>query len=77
VPAIAPGGSDGRFFRERGIPAYGFGLFSTSWRHSDVRRLVHSVDERVDVESIGLVVHAIDRIVRRVLGPAGAAPRGR
>jgi acetylornithine deacetylase/succinyl-diaminopimelate desuccinylase-like protein len=77
VPAIAPGGSDGRFFRERGIPAYGFGLFSTRWRHSDVRRLVHSVDERVDVESIGLVVHAIDRIVRRVLGPAGAAPGGR
>ncbi|GAA4170847.1 M20/M25/M40 family metallo-hydrolase [Gryllotalpicola koreensis] len=68
VPVIAPGAADSRYFRTRGIPAYGFGMFSPRWRHADFRHLVHSVDERIDVESVGLAVHAIERVVRRVLG---------
>jgi acetylornithine deacetylase/succinyl-diaminopimelate desuccinylase-like protein len=67
VPVIAPGGSDSRFFRSRGIPAYGFGLLSEGWRHADFRRLLHSTDERVDVKSVSLVVHALDRVVRSIL----------
>jgi acetylornithine deacetylase/succinyl-diaminopimelate desuccinylase-like protein len=67
VPVIAPGGADGRFFRQRGIPAYGFGLFSPRWSHADFRHLVHSVDERIDVVSIHLAAHAIERIVRTYL----------
>ena len=70
VPVIAPGAADSRYFRGRGIPAYGFGMFSTRWRHADFRNLVHSVDERIDVESVGLAVHAVERVVRRVLGDA-------
>ena len=72
VPVIAPGAADSRYFRQRGIPAYGFGMFSPKWHHADFRHLVHSVDERIDVESIDLAVHAIDRVVRRVLGPTAA-----
>lgn len=68
VPVIAPGGADSRFLRELGIPAYGFGMFSPRWTHAEFRRLVHSVDERVDVDTIRLASHAIERIVRRVLG---------
>lgn len=68
VPVIAPGGSDSRYFRSRGIPAYGFGLLSEGWRHADFRRLLHSTDERVDVASVGLVVAALGRVVRGVLG---------
>jgi acetylornithine deacetylase/succinyl-diaminopimelate desuccinylase-like protein len=67
VPVIAPGAADSRYFRRRGIPAYGFGMFSSRWRHADFRQLVHSVDERIDVESVGLAVHAVERVVRRVL----------
>ena len=68
VPVIAPGGADSRFFRHRGIPAYGFGMFSPRWRHADFRHLVHSVDERIDVDSVALAVRAVERVVRRVLG---------
>ncbi len=68
VPVIAPGGADSRFFRRLGVPAYGFGMFSADWDHAAFRHLVHSVDERVDVASIGLAAHAIERVVRRVLG---------
>jgi len=67
VPVIAPGGADSRYFRHRGIPAYGFGMFSPRWTHGDFRHLVHSVDERIDVETVDLAVHAIDRVVRQVL----------
>ena len=69
VPVIAPGGADSRFFREQGIPAYGVGMFSERWNHAGFRHLVHSVDERIDVASIHLAAHAIERIVRRFLGP--------
>ncbi|WP_344792026.1 M20/M25/M40 family metallo-hydrolase [Gryllotalpicola daejeonensis] len=68
VPVIAPGAADSRYFRQRGIPAYGFGMFSPRWRHSDFRHLVHSVDERVDLATIDLAVHAIERVARQVLG---------
>lgn len=68
VPVIAPGGTDSRFFRRLGVPAYGFGMFSPHWTHAGFRHLVHSVDERIDVASIHLAVHAIERVVRRVLG---------
>jgi acetylornithine deacetylase/succinyl-diaminopimelate desuccinylase-like protein len=71
VPVIAPGAADSRYFRQQGIPAYGFGMFSPRWRHADFRHLVHSVDERIDLETVDLAVHAIDRVVRRVLGHAG------
>jgi len=67
VPVIAPGGADSRFFRQRGIPAYGFSMFSRRWEHADFRQLVHSVDERIDVASVALAAQAIDRVVRRVL----------
>jgi acetylornithine deacetylase/succinyl-diaminopimelate desuccinylase-like protein len=68
VPVIAPGGADSRFFRRLGIPAYGFGMFSPRWDHAEFRHLVHSDDERIDVASIHLAAHAIERVVRRVLG---------
>jgi acetylornithine deacetylase/succinyl-diaminopimelate desuccinylase-like protein len=68
VPVIAPGGSDSRYFRSRGIPAYGFGMLTEGWKHADVRRLLHSTDERIDVASIALVVRALEQVVRRVLG---------
>lgn len=68
IPVIAPGGSDSRYFRSQGIPAYGFGLLSPGWNHADFRRLLHSTDERVDVASVALVTSALRRIVRSVLG---------
>ncbi|MGN6326483.1 M20/M25/M40 family metallo-hydrolase [Pseudolysinimonas sp.] len=68
VPVIAPGGADSRFFRRMGIPAYGFGMFSPRWTHAEFRHLVHSDDERIDVDSIHLAAHAVERVVGRVLG---------
>lgn len=67
VPVIAPGGSDGRYFRERDIPVYGFSVLSSRWDQADFRRLVHSTDERIDVESVALTVDALEGVVRAML----------
>jgi acetylornithine deacetylase/succinyl-diaminopimelate desuccinylase-like protein len=50
------GGTDARFFRRRGVPAYGFFpvLLSKEYTAS-----VHGVDERIPVEALGTAVRVI------------------
>lgn len=54
VPALGTGGTDGKFFRWRGIPSYGFGLHSTRIPHMEYPVMFHGNDERVDTESLRL-----------------------
>jgi acetylornithine deacetylase/succinyl-diaminopimelate desuccinylase-like protein len=54
VPGIVVGGTDARFFRNRGVIAYGAGLFSPAMTHESFSERFHGNDERVDVESLGL-----------------------
>jgi len=68
VPVLGTGGTDGRFFRRRGVPAYGFGLLSEQWDPGVFRSLFHGNDERVDVESLGLTATALHDVVTSYLG---------
>jgi acetylornithine deacetylase/succinyl-diaminopimelate desuccinylase-like protein len=54
VPGLIVGGTDARFYRERGAIAYGTGLFSPSLTLESFGSRFHGNDERVDVESLGL-----------------------
>ena len=54
VPFLSVGATDARFFRALGTTAYGFGLFSQRLTFEDYATMFHGVDERVDVESLGL-----------------------
>jgi len=54
VPFVSVGATDARFFRRLGTVAYGFGLFSQRLSFEDYATMFHGVDERVDVESLGL-----------------------
>ena len=54
VPFLTVGATDARFFRRMGIPAYGFGLFSSHLTYEDYGLMFHGDDERVDVESLRL-----------------------
>ena len=54
VPRMTAGGTDARFYRERGAVAYGFGLFSPSMTVQEFANRFHGHDERVDVESLRL-----------------------
>lgn len=70
---LGVGGTDGRFYRRRGIPAYGFGVLSERWDYGTFRRLFHGNDERIDLDSIALTVDALDHTVRMFHADTGTA----
>lgn len=74
VPIAAAGGSDARHFRELGIPSYGFGLLGPEWSYERYRDGVHGHDERIDLESIGLALGALRRVVAERIGAETAEP---
>jgi acetylornithine deacetylase/succinyl-diaminopimelate desuccinylase-like protein len=54
VPYLTVGATVARFFRQIGVTAYGFGLFSEHMRFEDYGSMFHGDDERVDVDSLRL-----------------------
>ncbi len=68
VPFPTAGATDARFFRRLGTVAYGFGLFSERLRFEDYAAMFHGVDERVDVESLGLSAQLFVDVCRELLG---------
>ena len=54
VPGIIVGGTDARFYRERGVTAYGAGLFSPKMDFATFGSRFHGNDERIDVDSLGM-----------------------
>ncbi len=68
VPFLTVGATDARFFRRMGIPAYGFGLFSSHLTYEDYGLMFHGDDERVDVESLRLSTELWQALSRDMLG---------
>ncbi len=54
VPGLIVGGTDARFYRERGTTAYGAGLFSPEMDFATFGSRFHGHNERIDVVSLGL-----------------------
>lgn len=52
APAITPVSTDARFFRDKGIPAYGVGLFDDSVSFAEMLAMFHGADERVSERSV-------------------------
>jgi len=68
VPFMTVGGTDARFFRRRGIPSYGYGLFSNRIGFDEFSSMFHGDNERVDVESLDITTQLWDGVVRDLLG---------
>jgi acetylornithine deacetylase/succinyl-diaminopimelate desuccinylase-like protein len=68
APRMTAGGTDARFFRNKGAIAYGAGLFSPAMTHTEFASRFHGNDERVDVESLRLTTELWLELVRDVLG---------
>lgn len=60
-PLLVPGATDGRYFRQRGYAAYGFG--PAILERADLGR-VHGIDERISVENLILGVKMARDIIR-------------
>ena len=67
VPALTTGGTDARVFREIGIPAYGWGLYSHRVSVDHWSAMFHGNDERVDVESLELTAAVYEHVARELL----------
>jgi acetylornithine deacetylase/succinyl-diaminopimelate desuccinylase-like protein len=68
VPGLIVGGTDARFYRERGITAYGAGLFSPKMDFSTFGTRFHGNDERIDVESLGMAGNYFYGIAKDLVG---------
>jgi acetylornithine deacetylase/succinyl-diaminopimelate desuccinylase-like protein len=54
LPWMIVGGTDAAFFRRRGVPSYGAGLFSSRATLPEFQSRFHGHDERIDTDSLGL-----------------------
>jgi acetylornithine deacetylase/succinyl-diaminopimelate desuccinylase-like protein len=63
VPLVSSGTSDSRFFRQRGIVAYGVSPFKVNYYDADT---VHGVDERIRIVFFAEGVRLAREIVRRL-----------
>jgi acetylornithine deacetylase/succinyl-diaminopimelate desuccinylase-like protein len=68
VPGLIVGGTDARFYRERGRVAYGAGLFSPSMDFATFGSRFHGHDERIDVDSLALATQFWIDIARDLVG---------
>jgi len=54
LPSMVTGGTDARFFRQRGVTSYGAGLLSPQVPMAEFLNRFHGHNERIDVESLKL-----------------------
>jgi acetylornithine deacetylase/succinyl-diaminopimelate desuccinylase-like protein len=72
IPSMLVGGTDAAFFREKGVVAYGAGVFSERATYEQVRSRYHGIDERIDVGSLALQTALWVDLARSGLGGRGA-----
>ena len=65
VPAFIAAITDARYFRQRGIPAYGFSPFALD---SKTLRGIHASDEHIPLEAFAEGVETMWKVVRRCAG---------
>jgi acetylornithine deacetylase/succinyl-diaminopimelate desuccinylase-like protein len=67
VPKMTTGGTDAKFFRWQGVPAYGFGLQSLRIPYTEYPLMFHGHNERVDTESLKLSAMMWETLAREFL----------
>jgi acetylornithine deacetylase/succinyl-diaminopimelate desuccinylase-like protein len=66
LPVMMPAGTDSKFFRERGIPAYGF---IPSRLDLELTSAIHGLDERIPLEALESGVRVTYRTLLRLVAP--------
>jgi acetylornithine deacetylase/succinyl-diaminopimelate desuccinylase-like protein len=75
VPLQSPGGSDSKWFRARGVPAYGF---MPALIDEELLTTVHGLDERIPVAELTRALRVTYRVLLRlVTAPEAEAPTSR
>ena len=71
IPIFLAGITDSRYFRERGVAAYGFSPF---WVEAEPMRGVHGPDERIPLDAFDRGVERMRRVVESLLPPPEPHP---
>ena len=67
VPAMMVGATDARFFRRKGVVAYGYSLYSEKLSFAEYVTMFHGHNERIDQDSLGLMLQLWDATAREFL----------
>ena len=68
VPFLVVGATDARFFRRKGVVAYGYGLMSERIPFAEFSKLFHGNNERVDQDTLGLMTELWEGVARELVG---------
>ena len=63
VPTLTPGGTDSRFFRRRGVAAYG--LIPISIDEGELNRM-HGIDERISLDNLRLGIQVVYDVLSKM-----------
>ena len=62
------GATDARYFRRKGVTAYGYGLMSERISFKDFAKMFHGHNERIDQESLRLCTELFEQTARAFVG---------
>ena len=68
VPSFTVGATDSRFFRRKGVPAYGYSVYSANIPFGEFMTMFHGRNERIDQESLRLMLDLYEHTAREYLG---------
>jgi acetylornithine deacetylase/succinyl-diaminopimelate desuccinylase-like protein len=68
IPFLIVGATDARFFRRKGVTAYGYGLMSERISFKDFSKMFHGRNERIDQESLRLSTELFEQTARAFVG---------
>lgn len=68
IPFLIVGATDARFFRRKGVTAYGYGLMSDRISFRDFAKMFHGNNERIDQESLRLSTELFEQTARAFVG---------
>jgi acetylornithine deacetylase/succinyl-diaminopimelate desuccinylase-like protein len=67
VPVLSVGATDSRFFRRKGVPAYGYSVYSPRIPFGEFQTMFHGRNERIDQESLQLMLDLYEQTIRAYL----------
>jgi acetylornithine deacetylase/succinyl-diaminopimelate desuccinylase-like protein len=68
VPFLVWGATDARFFRRKGVVAYGYGLMSEQISFGEFIKMFHANNEHIDQESLRLSTELFEQTARAFVG---------
>ena len=64
---LSMGGTDGRFYRMKGVNAYGFALYNPELTTKEIFSMSHGINEKISLKTIDLSLRAFYNLAKEFL----------